>query len=188
MPEGQPALSGSPVTHLTLQCVAAALQGPCLKAVMRLAIASADPGLMALTVTAASQATTVTLTVMVSRELGREGVRPSPQDGGLTPHPHPLCPQLVPVTLGGPWINTVERVARAAAVLATQAPLAGSAAPASMASPAASVSSLGEWEAGSSQPYLVPTDFTPQPATALPMVPGIQPVTLQRGSVAAGPE
>lgn len=75
-----------------------------------------------------------------------------------------LTVMLVPVTLGGPWINTVERVVRAAAVLATQAPLAGSAAPASMASPAAS------------------------PATALPMVPGIQPVTLQRGSVAAGPE
>lgn len=91
MPEGQPALSGSPVTHLTLQCVDAALQGPCLKAVMRLAVASADLGLMALTVTAASQATTVTLTVMVSRELGQEGVRPSPQDEGLTPpHPHPL--------------------------------------------------------------------------------------------------
>ncbi|OBS72918.1 hypothetical protein A6R68_12488 [Neotoma lepida] len=152
-------LSGSPVIHPILQCVAAALQGPCLKAVMRLAVASADLGLMALTVTAASQATTVTLTVM-----------------------------LVPVTLRGPWINTVEWVVHAAAVLATQAPLARSAALASMASPAVSVSFLGEWEVGSSQPYLVLTDFTPQHATALLMVPGIQPVTLQRGSVAAGPE
>lgn len=122
-------------TSLSVSCVAAALQGPCLKAVMRPAVASADLGLMALTVTAASQATMVTLTVM-----------------------------LVPVTLRGPWINSVEWVVHVAAVLATQAPLARSAALASMASPAAS------------------------PATAPPMVPCIPTVTLQRGSVAAGPE
>lgn len=85
-------LSGSPVTHPTLQCVAAALQGPCLKAVMRPAVASAYLGLMALTVTAASQATMVTLSVAVSRELEREGVRPSPQDQRLTLSPLPCVP------------------------------------------------------------------------------------------------
>lgn len=89
--------------------------------------------------------------------------------------------------LGGPWINTVEWVVHAAAVLATQASLAGSAALVSTASPTASVSFLGEGEVGSSQPYLVPTDFTPQPATAPPTVPCMRLVSLLRGSVAADP-
>lgn len=121
-------------TSLSVSCVAAALQGPCLKAVMSPAAASADPGLMALTVTAASQATMVTLSVV-----------------------------LAPVILGGPWINIVEWVVHAAAVLATQAPLAGSAALVSTASPTAS------------------------PATAPPTVPCMRLVSLLRGSVAADP-
>lgn len=91
-PEGQPVLAGPPVTHLTLQCVAAALQGRCLKAVTRLADAGADLGLMALTVTAASRATMVTPTVTVSKELGQEGVRPPPTGPGSDSSPHPVCP------------------------------------------------------------------------------------------------
>lgn len=84
-------LSGSPVTHLTLQCVAAALQGPCLKAVMRPAAASADLGLMALTVTAASQATMVILSVVVSSELEQEGGQAIPTGSASDPPTLPLC-------------------------------------------------------------------------------------------------
>lgn len=73
VPEGQPASVGIPVTHSTLQYVAAAQQGPCPKAATRLAVASADPALTVLTVTAAFQATMGTPTVMVSRELEQEG-------------------------------------------------------------------------------------------------------------------
>lgn len=89
VPEGQPAPVRIPVTHSTLQCVAAAQQGPCLKAVMRLAVANADLALTVLTVTAAFQDTMGTPTVMVSRELEHEGVKPFPRDQGLTPTP--LC-------------------------------------------------------------------------------------------------
>ena len=85
-------LSGSPVMHPTLQCVAAALQGPCLKAVMKPAAASADLGLMALTVTAASQATMVTLSVVVSRELEREGGQAIPTGSASDPPPLPCVP------------------------------------------------------------------------------------------------
>lgn len=120
---------------LSVSYVAAAQQGPCLKAVTSLAIANADLALMVLTVTAAFQDTMGTLTVM-----------------------------LVPVTLGGPWINSVERVVCAVAVLATRAPLVRNVAPDSMAFPAASL------------------------ATALLMAPCIQPVTLQLASVGAVPE
>lgn len=119
-------------TSLSVSYVAAAQQGPCLKAVMSLAVAHADLASMVLTVTAAYQDTMDTLTVM-----------------------------LVPVTRGGPWINSAERVVCAAAVLATRAPRVRNVAPASIASPAASL------------------------ATALPMVPRIQPVTLQLASVGA---
>lgn len=55
------------MTRPTLQYVAVALREPCPQAVTRQAVASADPGLMDLTVTAASQATMVTLTVVVSK-------------------------------------------------------------------------------------------------------------------------
>lgn len=95
VPEGQPIPIRIPVTHSTLQYVAAAQQGPCLKVVTRLAVASADLALMVLTVTAAFQATMGTLTVTVSRELEQEGVKPSPQDQHLTLNPclcfHSLC-------------------------------------------------------------------------------------------------
>lgn len=86
-------LSGSPVTHPTLQCVAAALQGPCLKAVMSPAAASADLGLMALTVTTASQATMVTLSVVVSSELEQEGGQAIPTGSASDPSlPLPCVP------------------------------------------------------------------------------------------------
>jgi hypothetical protein len=84
-----------PVTHSTLQCVAAAQQGPCLKAVTRLAAASADLALTVLTVTDAFQDTMGIPTVTVSRELEQGGLKPSPQDQDLTPTPclcaHSLC-------------------------------------------------------------------------------------------------
>lgn len=95
MPEGQPAPVRIPVTHSTLQYVAAVQQGPCLKAVTSLAIANADLALMVLTVTAAFQDTMGTPTVMVSREPKQEGVKPSPQEQGLIPtlslYAHSLC-------------------------------------------------------------------------------------------------
>lgn len=122
-------------TSLSVSYVAAVQQGPCLKAVTSLAIANADLALMVLTVTAAFQDTMGTPTVM-----------------------------LVPVTLGGPWINSVERVVCATAVLATRVPLVRNVAPDSTAFPAASL------------------------ATALLMAPCIQPVTLQLASVGAVPE
>lgn len=122
-------------TSLSVSCVAAAQQGPCLKAVTRLAAASADLALTVLTVTDAFQDTMGIPTVT-----------------------------LVPVTLGGPWISSVEWAVCATAVLATQVPLVRNVAPASTASPAAS------------------------PATALPMAPCIQPVTRQPASVGVDPE
>lgn len=85
VPERQPAPVRIPVTHSSLQYAAAAQQGPCLKAVTRLAVVSADLALTVLTVTAAFQDTMGTLTVMVSREL-EQGVMPSPQDQGLIPN------------------------------------------------------------------------------------------------------
>lgn len=122
-------------TSLSVSYAAAAQQGPCLKAVTRLAVVSADLALRVFIVTAAFQDTMGTPTVM-----------------------------LVPVTLGGLWINSVEWVVCAAAVLATRAPRVRNVAPASTASPAAS------------------------PATALPMAPCIQPVTPRPASVGAVPE
>lgn len=93
-------------TSLSVSCVAAALRGSCLKAVTKPVAASADLGLVALTVTAASQATMVTLSVV-----------------------------LVPVILGGPWtvewvvhaaavLATQAPLARSAALVSTASPTA----------------------------------------------------------------
>lgn len=72
-----------------------------------------------------------------------------------------MCPQLVPVTLGGPWISSVEWAVCATAVLATQVPLVRNVAPASTASPAASVSFLGGWRCAVCSPTLrPPTDLS----------------------------
>lgn len=82
-PGARPACLRALVRLSAPQCVAAALRGPCLRAVTRLVAAHAGLSLMALIVTTAALATMAILTAAVSGGLGR---------GWVSQEGHPQVP------------------------------------------------------------------------------------------------